>query len=66
LIGGVVDPVLTEVLRRLSGPRQLTARTGVTVYSHDPVGTPLSVQVTSATVPAQPASVVPAVGRPVG
>jgi len=47
----------TTALLALSGPRQLLVA-GVTVYCHEPVGTPFSVQVSPVIVPAQLAPIV--------
>jgi hypothetical protein len=54
----VAAAIVTTPLARLSGPCQLVAITGVTVYFHCPAGTPLSVQLVPLIVPAQPDNVV--------
>ena len=54
LVGGVASLLtVTVALLALSGPCQLVAKTGVTVYFHDPFGTLLSTQEVVATVPVQ-------------
>ena len=44
----------TTALLGLSGPRQFVPAAGVTVYCHEPATTPVSVQVSTVSVPEQP------------
>jgi len=44
----------TVALFGLSGPRQFVPAAGVTVYCHEPDGTPVSTQVSTVSVPEQP------------
>ena len=44
----------TTALLGLSGPRQFVPAAGVTVYCHEPDTTPVSVQVSTVSVPEQP------------
>src|SRR4051812_44058154 len=54
----VAAAIVAMPLFRPSAPRQFVASTGVTVYFHEPAGTPLSRQLVAATVPVHPDSVV--------
>ncbi len=51
------EPTVTAPLLALSTPRQFAPYTGVIVYCQLPNGTPVSMQVSVVTTPAQPASV---------